>query len=115
MNGMFLKFIRYMTANKIQVEFENGGYATIWPEVTAPERHEKIANVWFQLSKLSLSEWVSLKFTLYMTINKIQVEFEKGGYPFIWTGSHIWYPLNKLKVNDPILLKFKFYLTINRK
>ena len=36
------KFIWYLTINKIQVQFEKEGYASIWPGVTAPDRYEKL-------------------------------------------------------------------------
>ena len=66
-----LKFIWFMTINKIQVEFEKGGYASIWTGVIAPGISQ---NIWFPL-----------KFIWYMAINKKQVEFTKGGCASIWT------------------------------
>ena len=38
----------------------------------------KIAKLWFLLDKISLNEWISLKFIRYMTMNKIHVQ--KRGY-----------------------------------
>ena len=59
----------------------------------APNKREKNASFWFLLNKLLLNELISLKFILgtslkfkwYLTINKIQVEFEREGYASIWT------------------------------
>ena len=34
--------------------------------------------------KINNNEWVPLIFIWYLTINKIQVEFEKEGYALIW-------------------------------
>ena len=42
-----------------------------------------IANFWFLLS--NLDKQISLKFMWYMSIKKIQVEFEKGRYALSWT------------------------------
>ena len=55
---------------------------------------KKSGRFWFLLNKLLLNELISLKFILgtslkfkwYLTINKIQVEFEREGYASIWTG-----------------------------
>ena len=60
----------------------------------APNRGEKNASFWFLLNKLLLNELISLKFILgtslkfiwYLTINKIQAEFEREGYASLWTG-----------------------------
>ena len=60
----------YLTINKIQAEFENKGFALIYPRVMVPER----------------CDWISLKFIWHMTSNKTQVKFRKGGYMPIWTG-----------------------------
>ena len=49
--------------NKIQNEFKYKDSASIWPEVTAPDR----------------PNWISLKFIWHMTSNKTQAEFKKGG------------------------------------
>ena len=54
---------------------------------------KKNASFWYLLNKLLLNELISLKFILgtslkfiwYLTINKIQVEFEREGYASIWT------------------------------
>ena len=39
---ILLKFIWYLTINRIQVELEKEDYASIWPGVTAPGRHENL-------------------------------------------------------------------------
>ena len=57
-----------MAISKIQVKYETGGYASTLTGVMAPDRREKLPN-----------EWISLYFIWYVTINKIQVEFKKGG------------------------------------
>ena len=82
---ILLKFTWYLTSNKIQVEYEKEGYASIGPGVMAPDRRE-IANFWFPLNNLSFKECISLKFIWYKSIDKIQFEFEKEGYASIWTG-----------------------------
>ena len=48
-----------MTINKIQVEYEEGGYVSLW---------------------------ISLKFIWFMTIYKLQIELVKGRYVSILTG-----------------------------
>ena len=61
----------------------------------APNKGEKkVQDFGFCSIKLLLNELISLKFILgtslkfkwYLTINKIQVEFEREGYASIWTG-----------------------------
>ena len=81
---LFFKSIYYLNINRIQVEFKKEGYASIWPGITAPERHEKLQVVGF-CAITSLNEQIDFKFIWYMTINKIQIEFEKGGYTSVWT------------------------------
>ena len=77
---ILLKFIWYLTMNRVQVEIEIERYASIWPRGTAPDRHEQLHFLLFPLNNLSLNEWISLKFMWYFTINKIPVGYEKGGY-----------------------------------
>ena len=38
----FKKIIWYLTMNKIEIEFAKKGYSSIWPEVMAPDRLEKL-------------------------------------------------------------------------
>ena len=73
----------YMAINKIHFQFEKGGCASIWTGVIEPDRSEKMENIWFPLNNLRLNDLILLKFIWYLTINKIQVEFEKGGYASI--------------------------------
>ena len=41
-------------------------------------------NSWFPLNNLVIFEWIFFKFIWYMTGNKTQVEFEKGGYMLLF-------------------------------
>ena len=68
-----------MTISKIQVKVEKGRLCFNFARSYNPDRCE-IGNFCFPLNNLSLREWISLKFIQYMTISKIQDEFEKGGY-----------------------------------
>ena len=58
-------------------------FVSVWPAAMPPDKQEM-----FPLNNLSLTEWISLKFIWYMTINKILVEFKKGGYVSIWIGGY---------------------------
>ena len=58
-----MKFIWYLTNNKIQVDFEIEGYVnSIWPRVIGLDR----------------CDWISLSFILHMTSNKTQANFDRS-------------------------------------
>ena len=41
---------------------------------------------WFPVKELNFNDPILLKFVWYLTINRIQVEFEKEGYASVWPG-----------------------------
>ena len=41
-NAILLKFIWYLTINKVKVGFDKGGYASILSEIMVPDRLEKL-------------------------------------------------------------------------
>lgn len=91
----------------------------------------EICNILVSAQKLSLNEWISLKFIQYMTINKRHVELEKKrGYASILAGvmapdrsqnfqlsgfcSVTYVLLNNLCLNWFFSSKFIWYIIINR-
>ena len=78
-------------------ERDNGSVLT---GVMANDRPENMEKAWFPLSNLSLNKWASLQFIRYMTIIKMQVEFEKEVFVSVLTFDS----LNNLSLNDHILL-----------
>ena len=61
---ILLKFIWFLTINRIQVEFKKEGYASIWPEGITMKKC--IFLFVFPLNNFSINEWNSLKFIWYM-------------------------------------------------
>ena len=80
---ILLKFILYLSIDRKQVGCKRKGYVSICPGVTASDRHKK-EQYCFLLNHIRSNKWMSLKFIRYMIINKIQLEFTKGGYASIW-------------------------------
>lgn len=73
----------------MQIEFEKRRCALICtgvmaPDITEKKKKEKI--FWFLLDNISLNKLISLRLMWNMTVNNIQVEFEKGGYTSIRGG-----------------------------
>ena len=81
-----------MTINDIQVWFKKRGHASVLAGVIAPPPpppppppiYLNDGKICF--SNFCCNEWISLQFIWYMPFIKIQVQFEKGGYPSILTG-----------------------------
>ena len=126
-----MNFFWYMTFNKVQAEYEKGGFAPILTAFISPYRCEKNENIWFPLNKVRLNDRILLKFIYYLTINKVQVEFEKGGHAsivqeimasdrqedlcfFLFFFFFCFFLLSNLSLNELILMKFIQYLTISK-
>ena len=116
-DSILLKFIWYLTINRIQVRFEQKDYASIGKGLWSLTDMKKcIFFVSAQSLKYTTNEWIILKFIWY---NNILVEFERGGYVSTWTGflapnrsekkENVWFSLNWSGITAHVLAKNAFF------
>ena len=102
----------YLTTNKIQVQLEKGGYASILAGVVAPDRSEKNWKIFgfhsITFNNLTLNDWIYLKSIWYISNNKIQVQVIHHFWQELWPPDkmeRIWFLLS-LSLNERISNQF---------